>query len=188
MVINRNICSHLFTFALMMTGAISRNVGKLFSELKFVTDNLLFINHDPVDCNHALNTYGEITYLYHQRFYCFDSQLYLVKYSQMIRCTWDHCGCKLLWARFLLGCLYNHSHELSKHSHCLIRLCAKSKQCDKPIRLYMYMYSKGLSEHSTVEYHYCVTTMQLGQTVVCGTSSPVAVVWMSMHNLGSQHI
>ena len=30
-----------FTFTLMMTGAFSRNVGKLFSELKLVTDNLL---------------------------------------------------------------------------------------------------------------------------------------------------
>ena len=29
--------------ALMMTGALSRNVGKLFSELKLVTNNLLFI-------------------------------------------------------------------------------------------------------------------------------------------------
>ena len=27
----------------MMTGAFSQNVGKLFSELKLVTDNLLFI-------------------------------------------------------------------------------------------------------------------------------------------------
>ena len=33
-----------FTFALMMTGAFSRNVGKLFSELKLVTDNLLSIH------------------------------------------------------------------------------------------------------------------------------------------------
>ena len=29
------------TFALMTTGPFSRNVGKLFSELKLVTDNLL---------------------------------------------------------------------------------------------------------------------------------------------------
>ena len=36
-------CLHLFTFALMVTGAFSRNVGKLFSELKLVTDNLFFI-------------------------------------------------------------------------------------------------------------------------------------------------
>ena len=28
---------------LMMTGAFSWNIGKLFSKLKFVTDNLLFI-------------------------------------------------------------------------------------------------------------------------------------------------
>ena len=27
----------------MMTGAFSRNVGKLFSQLKLITDNLLFI-------------------------------------------------------------------------------------------------------------------------------------------------
>ena len=33
-------CEQTFTFALMTTGAFSRNVGKLFSELKFVTDNL----------------------------------------------------------------------------------------------------------------------------------------------------
>ena len=32
-----------FTFALMTTGAFSRNIGKLFSELKLVTDNLLSI-------------------------------------------------------------------------------------------------------------------------------------------------
>ena len=31
------------TFTLMTTGAFSQNVGKLFSELKLVTDNLLFI-------------------------------------------------------------------------------------------------------------------------------------------------
>ena len=38
--INSNVCSHFFTFALMTTGAFSQNVGKLFSELKLVTDNL----------------------------------------------------------------------------------------------------------------------------------------------------
>ena len=32
---------NIATFALMTTGAFSRNVGKLFSELKLVTDNLL---------------------------------------------------------------------------------------------------------------------------------------------------
>ena len=32
------------TFTLMMTGAVSQNIGKLFSELKLVTDNLLFTN------------------------------------------------------------------------------------------------------------------------------------------------
>ena len=32
-----------FTFALMTTGAFSRNIDKLFSELKLVTDNLLSI-------------------------------------------------------------------------------------------------------------------------------------------------
>ena len=31
------------TKALMTTGTFSQNVGKLFSELKLVTDNLLFI-------------------------------------------------------------------------------------------------------------------------------------------------
>ena len=31
------------TFTLMMTGAFGRNIGKLFSKLKLVTDNLLFI-------------------------------------------------------------------------------------------------------------------------------------------------
>ena len=31
--INSNICLHIFTFALMMTEAFSRNVGKLFSEV-----------------------------------------------------------------------------------------------------------------------------------------------------------
>ena len=44
MAINSNICLQLFTFARMTTGAFSRNVGKLFSELKLVTDNLLFTN------------------------------------------------------------------------------------------------------------------------------------------------
>ena len=42
MAINSNVCSHLFTFALMMTAAFSRNIGKLFSELKLVPDSLLF--------------------------------------------------------------------------------------------------------------------------------------------------
>ena len=32
-----------FTFALMTTGAFNWNVGRLFSKLKLVTDNLLFI-------------------------------------------------------------------------------------------------------------------------------------------------
>ena len=46
MAINSNVCSHFFTFALMTTRAFSRNVGKLFSELKLVTDNLLStLNH-----------------------------------------------------------------------------------------------------------------------------------------------
>ena len=40
MAIKRNICSHLFTFTLMTTGAFSQNFSKLFSELKLVTDNL----------------------------------------------------------------------------------------------------------------------------------------------------
>ena len=35
--------SVILTFALMTTEAFSRNVGKLFSELKLVPDNLLFI-------------------------------------------------------------------------------------------------------------------------------------------------
>ena len=43
MAINSNGCSHFLTFALMTTGAFSQNVGKLFSELKLVTDNFLFI-------------------------------------------------------------------------------------------------------------------------------------------------
>ena len=38
-----NVCSHFFIFTLMRTGAFSQNVGKSFSELKLVTDNLLFI-------------------------------------------------------------------------------------------------------------------------------------------------
>ena len=33
-----------FTFALMTTGVFSQKVGKLFSELKLVTDNLPFVN------------------------------------------------------------------------------------------------------------------------------------------------
>ena len=39
--LNSSACSHFFTFALMTTGAFSRNVGKLFSELKLVTNSLL---------------------------------------------------------------------------------------------------------------------------------------------------
>ena len=35
-----SLCLHLFTFALMTTGAFSRNIGKSFSELQLVTDNL----------------------------------------------------------------------------------------------------------------------------------------------------
>ena len=38
--INSSVFSNSFTFALMMTEGFSRNVGKLFSELKLVTDNL----------------------------------------------------------------------------------------------------------------------------------------------------
>ena len=43
MAINGNVCSHFITFALITTGAFSRNVGKLFSKLKLITDGLLFI-------------------------------------------------------------------------------------------------------------------------------------------------
>ena len=39
-----NVCSHFFTFALTTTGAFSRNVGKLFSELKLLKKkSLLFV-------------------------------------------------------------------------------------------------------------------------------------------------
>ena len=38
-VTNLSSENNLLTFALMTTGALSRNVGKLFSELKLVTDN-----------------------------------------------------------------------------------------------------------------------------------------------------
>ena len=41
MAINSNVVRTSTTFAFMMTGAFSQNVGKLFSELKLVTDNLL---------------------------------------------------------------------------------------------------------------------------------------------------
>ena len=34
------------SFALITTGTFSQNVGKLFSELELVTDNLLFIDHN----------------------------------------------------------------------------------------------------------------------------------------------
>ena len=43
MAINSRICPRFFTFNLMTTAAFSRNTGKLFSELKLVTDN------SPVD-------------------------------------------------------------------------------------------------------------------------------------------
>ena len=39
-------CMHMYftivTCALMTNGALSRNIGKIFSELKLVTNNLLF--------------------------------------------------------------------------------------------------------------------------------------------------
>ena len=41
--INSRVCSQFFTFALMTTGAFSQNVGKLFSELRLVPDNLLLM-------------------------------------------------------------------------------------------------------------------------------------------------
>ena len=45
MAINSNVCSHFFHFRPddNSTGAFSQKVGKLFSELKLVTDNFLFI-------------------------------------------------------------------------------------------------------------------------------------------------
>ena len=48
-VLNSNVCSHFFTFALMTTGAFSQNVGKLFSELKLVTDNLSSFMQKPTE-------------------------------------------------------------------------------------------------------------------------------------------
>ena len=44
-----NYCSHFFTFGLMMTGAFSRNVSKLFSKLKLVTDGF------PLRFSHCLD-------------------------------------------------------------------------------------------------------------------------------------
>ena len=38
-----NLPTFFFTFALMTTGTFSQNVGKLFYELKLVTNNLLSI-------------------------------------------------------------------------------------------------------------------------------------------------
>ena len=40
------------SFDLMMTGAFSRNIGKLFSELKLVADNLLsiYVLHHTQGC------------------------------------------------------------------------------------------------------------------------------------------
>ena len=39
-IVHGSACSHFFTFTLTTTGALSRNVGKLFFELKLVTDYL----------------------------------------------------------------------------------------------------------------------------------------------------
>ena len=41
MAINSSVCSHFFTFALMTTGAFSRNVGMLYTKLKLETDDPL---------------------------------------------------------------------------------------------------------------------------------------------------
>ena len=49
--------SHFFTFALVMIGALafSENVGKVLSELKLVTYNLLHLNNGWLD-NNSKNT------------------------------------------------------------------------------------------------------------------------------------
>ena len=57
MAINSNVCLHLFTFALMTTGAFSQNVGKLFSELKLVTNNLLFTHTSELNGGISLDIY-----------------------------------------------------------------------------------------------------------------------------------
>ena len=44
-----NVCSHFFTFALITTTALSWNISRLISELKLVTDNLLFIHAKPTE-------------------------------------------------------------------------------------------------------------------------------------------
>ena len=41
----------MLTFSLVMTGAFSWNTGKLFFELKVVTDNLLFMYEDTRHMN-----------------------------------------------------------------------------------------------------------------------------------------
>ena len=52
----------MFRLTLMMTGAFSRNVGKLFSELKLVTDNLLFI-YAEANWEATENSYSSISSL-----------------------------------------------------------------------------------------------------------------------------
>ena len=45
MAINSSVCSHFFTFALMTTGAFSRNVGMLYTKLKLETDDPLLYSY-----------------------------------------------------------------------------------------------------------------------------------------------
>jgi len=67
MVINSNVCSHFFHFSLTMTGAISRNVGKIFSSLKSVADNLSFYLYSSQLRSHRrleMKFYGTYVYTY----------------------------------------------------------------------------------------------------------------------------
>ena len=65
MVINSNVCSHFFPYRLTMTGAISRNVSKIFSSLKLVADNLsLYLYSSQLRSHWRLEMKFYSTYIY----------------------------------------------------------------------------------------------------------------------------
>ena len=77
---NSSVCSHFFIFALVMTGAFSRNVGKSFSELKLVTNNL------PL---HLCRSNWEATEKYNSSFFATLDNTNISLHTDHLNVFWD---------------------------------------------------------------------------------------------------
>ena len=65
---SQEVHHYFFTFTLMTTGAFSGNVGKLFSKLKLVTNNLLIYAEGTEKLQHCSNELSDKSSCNHQGF------------------------------------------------------------------------------------------------------------------------